>query len=82
MTKSEKLPLCQGCRDNFYNQPGNSNTGECWLLANAQPVQRTLVGVWQPPPYRWLPQTTLNCHHPEGSAWIKEDDPRTKEDVL
>lgn len=76
MTKTEKLVLCRGCRDNFYNQPGNSTEGECWMLAKAQPVERTSVGTWQRPPYTWQPQTTLSCHHRDGEHWIKQDDPR------
>lgn len=78
MSKDTKKRLCQGCRDNFYNQPGNSTTGECWMLADSKPVERTKVGVWQNPPYKWEPQTTLSCHHPEGSVWIKQDDVRIK----
>jgi hypothetical protein len=80
MTNDQKKTLCAGCRDNFYNIPGNSTTGECWLLANAKPVERTSVGTWQNPPYHWQPQQTLSCHHPEGRHWIKDDDPRLDTD--
>lgn len=76
MTHEEKKRLCQGCRDNYYNQSGNSTIGECWMLSKAEPVVRTSVGTWQPPPYTWNPQTTLSCHHPEGRHWIKSDDCR------
>jgi len=79
MNKSDKLKLCRGCRDNFYNQPGNSPDGECWMLKTAVPVERTMVGTWQPPPYKWAPQTTLSCHHPEGAHWINRDDVRIRQ---
>ena len=50
------------------------------MLAKAVPVERRLVDTWQPPPYEWAPQTTLSCHHPEGSSWIKSDDCRLTTD--
>lgn len=73
MTKSKTL--CQGCRDDYYNQ---QRPDGCWNYEKATVVQRTRVGIWQPPPYKWLPQNTLSCHHPSDSCWIKEDDPRIK----
>lgn len=76
MTKQQKLKRCVGCRDNFYN--GNNPLGvkECWMLKTAEPIQLTLVGVWQTPPYVWNPQPTLSCHRPEGSVWLKREDSR------
>lgn len=77
MTKQEKKSLCSGCRDNFYNQAGNSNTGECWMLKTARVCEKMIVGIWQNPPYKWLPQKTLSCHHREGgTTWISRDDCR------
>ena len=77
MTKQEKkTQLCPGCRDNFYNHPGNSPGGECWALAKSKVVERTQVGTWQNPPYRWQPQATLSCHRPEGRHWIERSDVR------
>ena len=79
MDAKQKLKLCRGCRDNYYNQPGNSDTGRCWMLDSAEPVTRMNVGFWQNPPYYWNPEQTLSCHHPEGSVWIKREDCRVKE---
>lgn len=76
---SDKKTLCRGCRDDFYNQPGNSTSGECWMLAKAKVVERTMVGVWQNPPYSWMPAKTLNCHSPDGSVWIDRQDVRLRE---
>ena len=76
MNNDDKLKLCKGCCDDYYNRPGNSTDGVCWMLANAKPVQRTMVGVWQNPPYKWQPQATLSCHRPDGSVWIESDDCR------
>ena len=72
MTKKSKL-MCANCRDNYYNH--NVKDG-CWCYKKAKVVKRTLVGYWQEPPYKWRPQETLDCHSPEGYAWIKKDDPR------
>lgn len=72
----DKKRLCSGCRDDYYNRPGNSENGECWSLATAKIVERTSVGYFQNPPYEWNPQTTLSCHSPPGKAWIAEDDCR------
>ena len=67
--------MCGGCRDDYYNQ---NREGGCWCFENAKVVERTKVGVWQNPPYQWQPKKTLSCHSPEGSVWIKIDDPRTE----
>lgn len=80
---NDKKNLCRGCHNDFYNQPGNSTTGECWHLQSATVVERTKIGVWQNPPYRWQPRQTLSCHMPDGERWIGPDDCRiAKEDRL
>ena len=79
MTKKDRKKLCSGCHQNYYNQAGNSDTGECWMLAGSKVVTRTSVGTWQNPPYEWTPQETLSCHSPEGRHWIDRDDCRLVE---
>jgi hypothetical protein len=85
MTIEEKKALCAGCRNDFYNRPGHSSTGQCWSLQSAKVVERTRVGWWQAPPYVWDPVTTLQCHHCPGQiAWISSDDVRVipkREDI-
>jgi hypothetical protein len=76
MTKQDKLKLCVGCRDDFYNGKHHLGAKECWHLSDAEVVRRTLVGTWQPPPYKWMPAKTLQCHSPDGSVWIDANDPR------
>ena len=71
MAKSRSM--CSGCRDDYYNR---NREGGCWCFATATVVTRTSVGTWQPPPYKWMPQKTLSCHHPEGLHWIGKDDCR------
>lgn len=80
MDAKQKLKLCEGCRNNHYNKPGNSTTGRCWSLDTAEVVMRTQVGWWHNPPYRWNPQQTLSCHHDTGRiAWVDRKDPRVVE---
>ena len=74
MTKTKSM--CSGCYNDFYNQ---TRSDGCWHFVSAKIVDRTKVGIWQNPPYVWKPQTTLSCHDPNGSVWIKQDDPRIKE---
>jgi len=71
---SEKTKsLCYGCRQDYYN---HNAEGGCWMFPSAVVVELTKVGVWQNPPYKWNPKETLSCHEPDGSVWIKQDDPR------
>ncbi len=71
MAKTKEL--CCGCRDDYYNR--NRDDG-CWMFANAKLVQVTRVGTWQPPPYKWNPQTRLSCYHGEGHSMLAKDDCR------
>lgn len=71
MKKSKDL--CRGCRDDYYNQ--NRDEG-CWMFARAKVVQLQRVGTWQPPPYEWHPETRLTCYHADGSAMLRQSDPR------
>ena len=70
--------MCLGCRNDFYNY---DREGGCWLFGGAKVVERTMVGIWQDPPYTWAPRETLSCHQPECSVWIQEDDPRIPTEV-
>lgn len=72
-----KLPLCAGCRDNFYNQPDNSQGGRCWLLENAVVVTRYRIGWWTEPtqPGAYTKVETLSCHHEPGQFAFHEELP-------
>ena len=74
MSKSKSM--CSGCYNDFYNHKEKNG---CWCYGNAKVVTRTLVGVWQNPPYKWIPQKTLSCHRPKGQCWIEKNDCRIKE---
>lgn len=80
MTKEQKKrQFCATCRNNYYNQPGNSPAGECWSLDESKVVKRVMVGVWEDPPYYRSPVSTLSCHHFEvRDTWIKPTDSRVR----
>lgn len=70
MTKAEKLPLCRGCADNFYNGHNPYGVSECWMLKDAQLVTRYAIGYWTPmDTARNLREVrVLNCFHERGSG--------------
>ena len=78
MNKSDKLKLCSGCRQNFYN--GNNGMGikECWSLKSARKVRRWRIGWWTPMTSKdgFIPVTTLSCHVETGTAAFMERLPR------
>jgi len=61
MTEDEKLKHCAGCHDNFYNQPGNSTTGRCWMLPKAKLVLKKEVHFDQVPPWNQKAEKFLDC---------------------
>lgn len=77
MTEKTKS-LCSGCRDDYYNQ---NQEGGCWSFAGAKIVERLRVGIWQPPPYEWWPETCLSCFRPDGFVMLERDDARVIDPV-
>lgn len=45
---------CAGCHDDFYNGHNEYGVKECWGRKTAQLVERVLIHIDQPPPYRNL----------------------------
>jgi hypothetical protein len=72
-----KLPFCQGCRNNFYNQGGNSQSGRCWSLQTAKVVTRFRIGWWTAPtaPGAYTEVETLDCHHATGQYSMQKELP-------
>jgi hypothetical protein len=64
----DKLPYCQGCRDNYYNRPGNTHGGRCYSLAKAEVVVRFQISWWTAPtsPTAYRKVLTLSCHNAPG----------------
>jgi hypothetical protein len=75
LTMKKVKALCSGCKNDYYN---HNREGGCWDFKTAEVVNRTKVGIWQNPPYKWNPETTLSCHNPKGSVWIDKNDVRIK----
>lgn len=68
---------CIGCRENFYNQPGNSNTGECWLLKSATVKWRWQTGVWTMPlsPGAFQRVRVPSCYRKQGYVYTDKPHP-------
>lgn len=68
MSGPDKKQYCRGCRDDYYNQPGNSTSGECWALKTARVVTRYRIGWWTRPtePGAFTEVQTLDCHYATG----------------
>lgn len=70
-TEAEKLTLCAGCRDDYYNhrsEPGFDGATRCWSLKTAEIVARYRIGWWTPQdsPKNYTAVRTLSCHHAPG----------------
>lgn len=66
---------CSGCRDDFYNHPGQHGSKECWHLNGARVVRRWRLGWWTSPvtPGAFVEVKTYDCHHEPGQfAFSKE----------
>jgi hypothetical protein len=76
--EDEKLRLCDGCRDDYYNhreKPGFDGATRCWSLKTAEIVARYRIGWWtaQDSPKNYTPVRTLSCHHrPGGYAHFRQ----------
>lgn len=73
---SDKLDKskCSGCRNSFYNQPGNSTKGECWSLDSAQIVTRFELDCNTPMDQRnrYIEMQVPHCYHKVGAVYLKE----------
>jgi hypothetical protein len=67
---------CVGCRDDFYNQPGNSTDGVCWSLASATIVLRRQVPIMERPPHRQTPKPVPSCYRRPGFVYMKPEGER------
>lgn len=70
MTTEEKLKHCIGCRDNYYNQSGNSSTGYCWMLDTMKLVMRKEVHVSQRPPWNQKEKLLPDCYHKPQYVYV------------
>ena len=63
MPVSEKLALCVGCHQDFYNGKNDLGVKVCWSLESAEPVKKKFIHLDSPPPWKDQEvEDTLSCH--------------------
>lgn len=70
MNDAEKLKLCSGCRNDFYNDKNGLGVKRCWSLETAEKVKRYRIGWWVPQDSaeNFQKVTTLSCYQAPGTA--------------
>ena len=69
---------CVGCREDYYNHDGNSNTGECWSFDSAKLVTKYCIGWWTPQDEAsnfWKVKTN-SCHTEPGRVAFYDELPK------
>ena len=74
MTEREKLALCSGCRNDFYNGHNDLGVKRCWNLESAKPVLKIRVGINDVPPWNGKPKRVLNCRTEQGAVLMTPDE--------
>ena len=70
----DKVRLCGGCNNDFYNSKNDLGIKRCWSLEKAKIVQRKEVGINDIPPWDHQPvRTSLSCYHRKGYVYVKPD---------
>jgi hypothetical protein len=74
LSESQKLQMCNGCRDDFYNGKNPMGVQRCWGLKTAKKVTRYRIGTWTAPtePGAFTQVTTLSCYHAQGCAYYEK----------
>lgn len=70
ISKAEKLKMCIGCEDDFYNDKNPLGVKECWCLKNAKVKMRKKVPLSQAPPWTQKARRTLSCYHQKGYVFV------------
>jgi len=80
---SDKLPMCIGCRADFYNGKNDLGVTECWHLKTAKVVTRYRLGWWTSPDTSgsFTKIRTLDCHHAPGQYALYKKLPAFARDV-
>jgi hypothetical protein len=71
MSFEDKLPMCAGCRNDYYNHEGKrrgQSPNGCYSLPDAKVVTRFRLGWWTRPDTKgaFSRVTTLSCHYAPG----------------
>jgi len=73
MKKVEKLRMCEGCREDFYNGKNDIGVSECWMLKDAKPVMKRRVHITERPPWKRDPELVLTCYNQNGFVFVRPD---------
>ncbi len=73
-TERQKMQMCGGCRDDFYNGKNPLGVQRCWGLKTAKKVIRYRIGTWTAPtePGAFTKVTTLSCYHAKGEHYYEK----------
>ena len=64
---------CKDCENDFYNQPGNSCGGCCWLFGKAKLILRKKIHIDQKPPWKQRPDMYPDCYNTKGYVFFNGD---------
>ncbi len=64
---------CSGCRQNFYNDNNPYGIKECWLLKDAEVIERKRVGYDDRPPWKAEPEDLPSCYSQRGFVFVDPD---------
>lgn len=64
---------CAGCRNDYYNFPGNSTTGKCWMLESAKMVWALDIPVDLRPPYHMKQTKRPSCYKRDRYVRVKKE---------
>ena len=68
MSHDEKMKMCAGCRNDFYNDKNPLGVKKCWSFDDAKVVTRFRIGWWTQPTNKdaFTKVRTLDCHSAPG----------------
>lgn len=70
MDESEKLKICSGCYNDFYNNNNPYGVKRCWSLKDATIVFKKEVHINQIPPFKQKPIKKLSCYRRPQYVYI------------
>jgi len=71
LSRQQKLKLCLGCREDFYNGKNDLGIPECWCLKDAKLVWRREVHIDDIPPWKRPAIHVLNCFRRPKYVYVK-----------
>ena len=72
LSKAEKLKMCIGCDDDFYNAKNPLGVKECWCFQRAKVVKKKKVHINQVPPWKQKAIRVLSCRHEKHYVFVGE----------